>query len=48
VHAGGRTFLIHAPQLAQQVLWVNRLGQDFEIVSLSVGFLQQVSRGGLS
>ena len=43
-----QTGLIDAPELGQQVLWVNRLGQDFEIVSLSMGLFQKVSRGGLS
>ena len=40
--------LIHSPEFAQQVLRMNRLGQDLEIVSLRVGFFEQVSRGGLS
>jgi hypothetical protein len=44
----GEPRLFHAPELAQQVLGMNRLGENLEIVSLRVGPFQQVSRGGLS
>lgn len=44
----GEPRLIHAPELAQQVLRMNRLGKNLEIVSLRVSFFQKVSRGGLS
>jgi hypothetical protein len=42
------TSLIYTPELTQQVLRMNRLGQDLEIVSLRMGLFEQVSRGGLS
>ena len=39
---------LSAPQLGQQIGWVDRLGENLELVALGPGLFQQIGGSGLA